>query len=55
LLNADWRYRGFGAALVSAAVGWVAERAGMSHWEAFIAFVLVLVGLEMMAGDRPLE
>jgi hypothetical protein len=54
-MNADWAYRGFGASLVSTAVGWVAERAGMSHWEAFIAFVLVLVGLQMLAGNKSLE
>jgi hypothetical protein len=52
VMNAGSAYRGFGAALVSTAVGWVAERAGMSHWEAFIAFVLVLVGLQMMAGNN---
>jgi hypothetical protein len=55
IMNADSAYRGFGAALVSTAVGWVAERAGMSRWEVFIAFVLVLVGLRMMAGNKPLE
>jgi hypothetical protein len=54
-MNADSAYRGFGAALVSTAVGRVAERAGMSRWEVFIAFVLVLVGLRMMAGNKPLE
>jgi hypothetical protein len=54
-MNADWRYRGFGAALVSTAVGSVAERVGMSHREAFMAFVLVLVGLQMVAGNKPLE
>jgi len=54
-MNADSAYRGFGAALVSTAVGWVAERAGMSRWEVFIAFVLVLVGLRMMAGNKSSE
>ena len=44
-MKADAAFRGFGAALVSTAVGWVAERAGITHWEASVAFVLVLVGL----------
>jgi hypothetical protein len=54
-MKADAAFRGFGAALVSTAVGWVAERAGMTHWEASVAFVLVLVGLRMLAGNKPLE
>ncbi len=51
-MNADWRIRGFGAFFVRTAVGWGAERAGMSHWEAFIAFALVLFGLRVMVGNE---
>ncbi len=51
-MNPDWRIRGFGAFLVSAVVAWVADRAGMSHSEAFIALAMVLFGLRMMVGSE---
>lgn len=51
-MGADSAYRGLGALIAAGAVGWVAERAGMSSFEVTLVAGMLCGSLLMAAGAK---